>query len=356
MNIRNTIRTSIILTAALAALPGLGAERAAAGSLAVHDGRHDFDFNIGTWKTRIRILSHPLSGSTRWSRFDGTVVVRPLWGGKGQLEQIEAQGSHGHFEGMTLFLYDTRARQWGQYFANSESGALDSGVRGSFKGRQGEFYGEDSVNGRAVLVRMVWTVTSATEHHVVQSFSADGGRTWEANFIGDLTAARETPSVPPVSSDPAQHDFDWQFGDWKIHMQRLLHPLSNAETWTTYDGSVEVMKLWAGRANLAEIAASGPSGSLQFLALRLFNPRSQQWALYFAHAGSDAVEAPMYGGFKEGHGTFYDEESLDGRSILGRFAFDSTDADSGRDEQAFSADGGRTWEVNWVNHLRRATK
>ncbi len=64
----------------------------------------------------------------------------------------------------------------------------------------------------------------------------------------------------------------------------------------------------------------------------------------------------MYGGFKGRHGAFYDEESLDGRSILGPFAFDSTGADSGRDEQAFSRDGGRTREVNWINHLRRATK
>lgn len=356
MNIRKIVGSLVLLIAGLAALPGWAVGSAAPTRAPVHDGRHDFDFNIGTWKTHIRILSHPLSGATDWKRFDGTVVVRPLWGGKGELEQIEADGDRGHFEGMTLFLYDEHARQWGQYFASSSGGRLDSGVTGSFKGNRGEFVGQDVVNGKWVLVRMVWTVTSATEHHVEQSFSADGGKTWEANFIGDLTASKEPPRVPPMAADPAQHDFDWQFGHWAIHMRRMLYPLSDRETWTTYDGTVDVSKLWNGRANIAEIATRGPSGALQFLALRLFDRQSHQWALYFAHAGSDIVAAPMHGSFHGRRGEFYDVERLDGRSILGRFVFDSVKADSGGDEQAFSADGGRTWEVNWINRLRRATR
>jgi hypothetical protein len=231
---------------------------------------------------------------------------------------------------------------------------LDSGVMGSFRKNRGEFYGRDSLNGKSILVRMVWTVNSATRHHVEQSFSADGGKTWEPNFIADLTATKETPRVPRRFFDAAQHDFDWQFGHWNIHMRRMLHPLSDAESWTTYDGRADAMKLWDGRANLVQIAAKGPAGSLQFLALRLYQPQSHQWALYFAHAGSDIVSSPMYGGFKDGRGEFYDVESLAGRSILARFVFDSIETGSTRDEQAFSEDGGRTWEVNWTNHLTRA--
>lgn len=353
MNIRKSIGICVVVMGALGALGSLAADRAPAVE-PVTDGQHDFDFNIGTWKSHIRRLLHPLSGSTEWTQLDGTVVVRPLWGGKGEIEEIEADGNRGHFEGLTLFLYDTHARQWGQYFANSRSGVLDSGVRGSFKGGRGEFYGQDSLNGKAILVRMVWTVTSPTEHHVEQSFSADGGKTWEPNFIGDLTATKETPKAPQEAADPDQHAFDWQLGNWTIHMQRMLRPLSNSETWTAYDGTVDVKKLWNGRANLAEIKAAGASGSLQFLSLRLYNPDSHQWMLYFAHDGSDAVNPPMYGGFKNGHGEFYDVEAVDGKSILARFVFDNVKADSGRDEQAFSRDGGRTWEVNWINRLRRS--
>lgn len=353
MNICKTIGICVGLTGILLALPGVAADRTPPQQSVAHDGQHDFDFNIGTWQTHIRLLSHPLTGSTQWTRLDGTVVVHSLWGGKAEVEEIEADGPGGHFEGMTLFLYDTHARQWSQYFAESGTGVLDSGVMGAFRNGRGEFYGQDSLNGRSILVRMVWTVTSATRHHVEQSFSADGGKTWEPNFIADLTATRETPKVPQRFFDAAQHDFDWQFGNWGIHMRRMLHPLSRAESWTTYDGRAEALKLWNGRANLVQIATQGPSGSLQFLALRLYQPQSHQWALYFAHAGSDVVGSPMYGSFRNGRGEFYDVETLDGRSILGRFVFDDIQSDSTRDEQAFSADGGKTWEVNWINDLRR---
>src|SRR5713226_9395576 len=90
----------------------------------LRDGQHDFDFNIGTWKTHIRRLLHPLSGSNDWVEMSGSVHVRKIWNGRAQLEEIEAEGSTGHFEGLTLFLYNPRAHQWGQYFVNSTVGVL----------------------------------------------------------------------------------------------------------------------------------------------------------------------------------------------------------------------------------------
>ena len=77
------------------------------------DGQHDFDFNMGTWKTHIKYLRQLSTGST-WVEFDGTVVVQKIWDGRAQLEEIEADGSEGHFEGLTLFLYDPESRQWSQ--------------------------------------------------------------------------------------------------------------------------------------------------------------------------------------------------------------------------------------------------
>jgi hypothetical protein len=205
-----------------------------------------------------------------------------------------------------------------------------------------------------VLVRMVWDDITPTTHHVEQSFSADGGKTWEANFIGDLTATTETPKVPTAFADPAQHDFDWQLGTWNIHMRRMLHPLSTTETWTTYDGTVDVHKLWGGRANLAEIDTQGPSGRLQFLSLRLYDPNAHQWSLNFAHAGSYLVGTPpMHGQFQDGKGTFYAQDTLDGKAMLERFSFGDITAGKAQDQQAFSADGGMTWEVNWINDQTR---
>ncbi len=205
-----------------------------------------------------------------------------------------------------------------------------------------------------MLVRGIWTVTGPDAHHFEQALSEDGGKTWVPNFEADLTRTTDTPHVPALSADAPEHGFDWQLGHWGVHMQRMLRPLSEAETWTTYDGTVDVSTLWGGRANLAEIETDGPSGHLQFLSLRLYNPQSKQWTLNFAHAGSGKVGAPMYGSFKGGRGEFYDVEDLDGRSILARFVFGDIKDGSSRDEQAFSADGGKTWEVNWINTHTRA--
>jgi hypothetical protein len=119
------------------------------------------------------------------------------------------------------------------------------------------------------------------------------------------------------------------------------------------DGTVVVRKVWNGRANLAEITADGPSGKLEFLSLRLFNPISHQWSLNFASSNSGTLSTPMVGEFKNGRGEFYDQESFNGRMIWVRFVFANVSVNSNRDEQAFSDDGGKTWETNWINTSSR---
>ena len=165
-------------------------------------------------------------------------------------------------------------------------------------------------------------------------------------------AAASAPTEAKQSHD-GQHDFDWQLGTWKIHMSRLQHPLSGSTTWTELDGTVAVRKVWDGRANLAEIVADGPSGHLEFLSMRLYDPQSHQWSLNFGSSNSGTLGVPMIGDFKNGRGEFYDQEAFNGRTILVRFVFETLTADSTRDEQAFSADGGKTWEVNWINRQTR---
>jgi hypothetical protein len=163
---------------ALLAAPTLAAER---------DGQHDFDFNLGTWTTHIKRLSHPLAGSAEWVELTGTVTVDKIWDGSAQIEQIEADGSSGHFEGMTLFLYNPQAHQWSQSFATSKTGALGQPAVGEFKDGRGEFYDQETFDDRAILVRMVWSDITANAHRFEQAFSADGGKSWEPNFVAELT-------------------------------------------------------------------------------------------------------------------------------------------------------------------------
>jgi hypothetical protein len=145
-----------------------------------------------------------------------------------------------------------------------------------------------------------------------------------------------------------QHDFDFEIGTWQTHLKRLVHPLSGSHEWMEYEGVTTVRKVWDGRANLVELTASGPGGHFQGLNLRLYNPRSHQWSLNFASSGGGTLGQPTIGEFVNGRGEFYDQEDLDGRAIFVRFVVMPLDADTIRFEQAFSDDGGKTWEINWV--------
>jgi len=319
----------------------------------LRDGRHDFDFNLGTWKTHVRRLQHPLTGSRSWVEMEGTVTVRPVWGGRAQLEEIEAGGPTGHFESLTFFLYNPQSRQWSVNFANSDDGTLSQPAVGEFTNGRGEFYDQELFKGRAILVRFVWSDIEKGSHHFEQAFSEDGGKTWEPNFAAALTRVSQPLAAPAADRPPGGRDFDWQLGSWKVLMARLQHPLTGSTTWTDLDGVVVVRKVWSGRANLAEITAEGPSGKLEFLSLRLFNPQSRQWSLNFASSDSGTLSTPMVGEFRNGRGEFYDQEPYDGRMIWVRFVFTDVTANSHRDEQAFSTDGGKTWETNWINKSTR---
>ena len=169
--------------------------------------------------------------------------------------------------------------------------------------------------------------------------------------------AQPTADAPPVASLNAskaakprdgQHDFDFEIGTWKTQLKRLVRPLSGSTTWAEYQGTTVVRKIWNGKANLVELLVEGPAGRIEGLNLRLYNPEARQWSLTFAGAGSGTLGVPAVGEFKNGRGEFYNQETFNGRSILVRFVISDITPTSCRFEQAFSDDGGKTWEVNWI--------
>jgi len=163
-----------------------------------------------------------------------------------------------------------------------------------------------------------------------------------------LAAALLPLAVAGPKPRDGQHDFDFEIGEWKTHLRRLLHPLTGSRTWVEYEGTTVARKVWDGRANLLELVADGPAGHFEGLSLRLYNPGSRQWSLNFAAAGSGALSQPTVGEFRDGRGEFFDQETLDGRSILVRFVISEITPTSCHFEQSFSDDGGKTWEVNWI--------
>jgi hypothetical protein len=153
------------------------------------------------------------------------------------------------------------------------------------------------------------------------------------------------PSVGPVDG---QKHFDWEFGTWKTELRRLAKPLSGSNEWVEYAGTTVVRKVLDGRANLVELRVKGPAGQIEGMSLRLYNPQTKQWSLNFASVRNGVMTQPVYGGFKDGRGEFFGQDSLDGRAIFVRFVISKVTDESWRFEQAYSEDGGRTWETNWI--------
>ena len=152
-------------------------------SAAAHDGQHDFDWEIGTWDTQLKRLREPLSGKADWVEYTGTSVVKAVMGGQANLVELDVRGISGRIAGVSLRLYQPATGQWTLHFANLANGLMTDPMQGSFKNGQGTFYGKDTVDGRAVLVRFLIVPMGAGQWRFEQAYSADGGRRWETNWI-----------------------------------------------------------------------------------------------------------------------------------------------------------------------------
>lgn len=158
------------------------------------DGQHDFDLDIGTWKTELKRLAKPLSGSTTWVEYEGITVVRKVWGGRANLAELQARGSAGEIEALSLRLYNPEARQWSLNFSSSRSGTLSPPAIGEFKNGRGEFYSQETFNGRGILLRFVVIQVDDDTRRFEQSFSDDGGKNWELNWIAVDTRLKDDTS------------------------------------------------------------------------------------------------------------------------------------------------------------------
>jgi hypothetical protein len=154
--------------------------------------------------------------------------------------------------------------------------------------------------------------------------------------------------VEPAAARDGSHDFDSEIGEWTTHLKRLQHPLSGSTQWVEYDGTSTVKSLLGGRANVVELGVQGSAGRIEGLSLRLYEPESHQWTLNFANVADGHLTPPVIGEFRDGRGQFYAQDSFKGRAILVRFIISKLGTDSYRFEQAFSSDGGQSWEINWI--------
>jgi len=146
--------------------------------------KHDFDWEIGTWRTSVRVLADPLSGTDdRWLRFSGTSVVTQLLDQRANVVELDVSGPAGRIQALNLRLYESGTDRWSSTFANLRDGLITPSVHGTFAEGAGTFYGKDQLGGRAIDVRFVITRRGPDRARFEQAYSDDAGETWETNWI-----------------------------------------------------------------------------------------------------------------------------------------------------------------------------
>jgi hypothetical protein len=157
----------------------------------VESTARDFDFWMGSWRVHNRRLRERLAGSDEWDEFEATSVARPLLDGMGNEDEFRTDYGGG-FIGMSFRFFDPETKQWWIYWADSRrSGELEPPVVGAFDGDVGVFEGEDTFDGRPIVVRYTWSRVTTPSPCWEQAFSEDGGETWETNWIMEFTRAEQ---------------------------------------------------------------------------------------------------------------------------------------------------------------------
>lgn len=152
-----------------------------------------------------------------------------------------------------------------------------------------------------------------------------------------------------------RHDFAFQTGEWRVRHRKLKGRLVGSTEWIEFDGTCRAWELLGGEGNVDDHFLDDPNGAYHAATFRRTDPKTGLWSIWWFDPRFPTLEPPVVGSFKDGVGTFYADDRLNGRPIKVRFIWSGIDARSARWEQAFSADGGKTWETNWTMAFERAT-
>jgi hypothetical protein len=151
-----------------------------------------------------------------------------------------------------------------------------------------------------------------------------------------------------TKSQEGAHDFDFLLGQWRVNHRRLQRRLVGDGAWVEFGGTMRAEPILDGRGNFDQNVIDLPAGRYRACTLRLFDPDAGTWSLHWIDGRRMSLDAPVVGRFRDGVGTFFGDDTHDGRPIRVRFLWSCITPTSARWEQAFSGDGGATWETNWV--------
>lgn len=149
------------------------------------------------------------------------------------------------------------------------------------------------------------------------------------------------------------HAFAFQTGDWRVRHRKLKQRLAGSTEWVEFDGTCRAWELLGGEGNVDDHFLDDPAGAYHAATFRRTDPASGLWSIWWFDPRFP-LDPPMHGRFENGVGTFFADDQLNGRPIGIRFIWSGITPTAARWEQAFSPDGGRSWETNWIMQFERA--
>jgi hypothetical protein len=169
------------------------------------------------------------------------------------------------------------------------------------------------------------------------------------------TASATERATETADARSGVHDFDFYMGKWRVHHRRLKDRLAGSDEWQEFEGTSEAWPILDGAGNIDDNVLELPGDTYRAISLRSYDTASGQWSIWWLDGRSPRgpLDPPVVGGFSDGIGTFLAEDTFKGQAIVVRFIWSDITARSTRWEQAFSADGGETWEVNWIMESTR---
>lgn len=348
---RQFVGTLAGVAASSLVLPAFAASPGAAGS-AAHT--HDWQWLVGSWDVWHRRLKERLAGSDDWEEFPGKSVFWQTMGGLGNVDDNIVDIPSGTYRGLSIRAFDPRTGKWAIWWLDSRAATrIDPPVFGAFKADSGTFIGHDTFKGRPIVMRFRWSDVHGARPWWEQAFSADDGASWEVNWRNYFTRTSAQSKPLPKLAD-APKDWDFLAGSWKVRHRRLRERLVGSDQWDTFAGTLLNWPVLGGKGNVSDNVMEFPGGTVRGVGIRAFDDAGGQWSSWWLDGREPAaIGTPLRGRFVDGVGTLEGDETIAGRTVKSRVQWSRITSRSARWEQSSSADGGTTWESNWISEFTR---
>jgi hypothetical protein len=307
----------------------------------------DFDFLHGPFDVTSRRLRDALDLDSGWVESSATSIATHHFAGAISIDEMwfPDDGTYG----LSVRLFDPAEHAWTAYWLTSDDGVLPSPLTGKWADGGCLLTGERAYAGRPVLARHRWSDVTETSAHWEQSYSVDGGISWQPNWT--MRFVRRATSPDHASGPRVTSDFDFLPGTWRVDHRRRPEPLVDGSAWVEFDSVHCGRTYFNGAVSVDEISL--PEGRRGFT-MRRYDAATKEWSIYWVNSRIGRLDVPVRGRFEDGVGTFYATEEMAGRPVRVRFVWSDITATTARWRQAFSFDDGVTWDENWEMQFTRA--